>query len=246
MYILKRTKRKLKSENGASIAFGLFLFLICMVISSIVIVAATAVSGRLSNLAKMDQKYYFVNSIAENIKREFDEQTIFVEKNKITLLDEDGDKKTGSENVQYTITYKDVSGKEIQPGSLMVSIANYAVFGIGNPTTLSESEYDVESVKTVESSVGNTYNVVFTDEKSIARNATLSYVYKTDGKLYISITDNIDSKENYTLNMVFTIENTTSEHFEKEVIDYNNNQARLIETNSFGIKWNLREITKGK
>ena len=57
-------KKKIKSDRGASISFALLLFLVCAVISSIVIVAGTTASGRMSEIAKMDQRYYSVTSAA--------------------------------------------------------------------------------------------------------------------------------------------------------------------------------------
>lgn len=58
-------KRKLRSEKGASITFALLLFLVCAMVSSVVIVAATSASGRMSNLADIDRRYYAVSSAAE-------------------------------------------------------------------------------------------------------------------------------------------------------------------------------------
>ena len=65
-------KKKITSERGASITFSLLLFLVCAIISSVVIVAATAVGGRASKLAEMDQRYYAVNSAAELIRDELE------------------------------------------------------------------------------------------------------------------------------------------------------------------------------
>lgn len=58
-------RNKLGSDRGASITFALLLFLVCAVVSSVVIVAATTSAGRMSQLAQMDQRYYAVNSAAE-------------------------------------------------------------------------------------------------------------------------------------------------------------------------------------
>jgi len=53
---------KLRSDRGASITFALLLFLVCAVVSSVVIVAGTAAAGRMSHLTEMDQRYYAVTS----------------------------------------------------------------------------------------------------------------------------------------------------------------------------------------
>lgn len=70
--------QKLRSQDGASLIISLTLFLVCAVISSVVIVAATAVGGRASQLPEMDQRYYAVSSAAELIRDLVEEQTITV------------------------------------------------------------------------------------------------------------------------------------------------------------------------
>lgn len=62
---MNRIKWKLQSRKGASITFSLLIFLVCAVVSSIVIVAASTSAGRLSEMAQMDQRYYAVTSAAE-------------------------------------------------------------------------------------------------------------------------------------------------------------------------------------
>ncbi len=69
---MERIRAKLKSETGASITYGLLLFLVCAVLSSVILVAATAAAGRISNLAETDQRYYSVTSAAELVKKAID------------------------------------------------------------------------------------------------------------------------------------------------------------------------------
>jgi len=63
-----RTRRKLRSRRGASITFALLLFLVCTVLCSVIITASTASSGRMSQIAETDQRYYAVTSAAELLK----------------------------------------------------------------------------------------------------------------------------------------------------------------------------------
>ncbi len=58
-------KRKLSSQTGASIAYALVLFLVCAVVSGIVLTAGTAASGRISGSVDHDQRYYSVTSAAK-------------------------------------------------------------------------------------------------------------------------------------------------------------------------------------
>ncbi len=57
--------KKLKSNKGASLTFALLAFLVCAVISAVLLASASAATGRLSNLAETDQRYYAVTSAAQ-------------------------------------------------------------------------------------------------------------------------------------------------------------------------------------
>lgn len=59
-----RIMQKIQSQRGASLSMALMLFLICTVVSSIVLAAGTAVAGRLSQLREADASYYNVSSAA--------------------------------------------------------------------------------------------------------------------------------------------------------------------------------------
>lgn len=86
MTLMQAIKNKLTSRRGASITFALLLFLVCAVIGSVVLVAGTASSGRLSQMAIMEQRYYAVNSAAELLAGE-----ICGEKNEVIVVkEEDG------------------------------------------------------------------------------------------------------------------------------------------------------------
>ncbi len=95
-------KNKIKSQRGASITFALLLFLVCAIISGVVVVAATAVGGRASKMAEMDQRYYAVNSAAELLRDVLESQTAVVTTGTKTVstVDQDGNltKKQKMEN----------------------------------------------------------------------------------------------------------------------------------------------------
>jgi len=71
-------KNKIKSQRGASITFALLLFLVCAVISGVVIVAATAAAGRMSEQADMDERYYAVTAVADRLNQVFDGKEVIV------------------------------------------------------------------------------------------------------------------------------------------------------------------------
>lgn len=73
-------KRKLTSQSGASITYALLLFLVCAVVSSVVLAAGTAASGRMSQSVESDQRYYAVTSAAEFLKKHIDGQKVTLKK----------------------------------------------------------------------------------------------------------------------------------------------------------------------
>ena len=81
---MKKIRTKLRSERGASISYALLLFLVCAVVGSVVLVAATSASGRLSGLAETDQRYYSVTSAAELIRDLYDGAEAAAAKEEIT------------------------------------------------------------------------------------------------------------------------------------------------------------------
>lgn len=73
-------KKKLRSDKGASITFGLLLFLVCAVVSSVVLVSATTAAGRMKGIAETDQRYYSVTSASELMKDLIDGESASVVK----------------------------------------------------------------------------------------------------------------------------------------------------------------------
>ncbi|MCR5294088.1 MAG: hypothetical protein K6E30_02780 [Lachnospiraceae bacterium] len=111
-------RRKIRSEKGASITFALFLFLVCSMVSIVVLVAATAAGGRLSGISEMDQRYYSVTSAAELFRDAIDGKSVTVTKTKTTKTTE-----------SYERTIK--NGKVVAP----------AVTPTPAPTTISNVSY---------------------------------------------------------------------------------------------------------
>ena len=75
---MNKMKRKLRSQTGASLTFALLLFLVCAVVGSVVLVAGTAASGRMSKIAESDQRYYSVNSAARLLIKMIDDETVMI------------------------------------------------------------------------------------------------------------------------------------------------------------------------
>ncbi|MBR4474566.1 MAG: hypothetical protein IKS55_13115 [Oscillospiraceae bacterium] len=81
---MNRIKKKLNSERGASITYALLIFLVCAVVGSAVLVAGTAAAGRMSEVAKSDQRYYAVTSAARLLKDQIDNRPVTIIKEEIS------------------------------------------------------------------------------------------------------------------------------------------------------------------
>ena len=68
---MRQLKAKLRSRRGASITFALLLFLVCAVISGVVIVAASTVGGRMSGMRETDERYYAATEAARALQAIF-------------------------------------------------------------------------------------------------------------------------------------------------------------------------------
>ena len=71
-------RKKIQSEQGASLLLSLLVFLVCAMVSISLIAAATAASGIASGRAALDQRYYSVTSAAELIRDQFDGKEVTV------------------------------------------------------------------------------------------------------------------------------------------------------------------------
>lgn len=73
-------RAKLRSQKGASIIFALFFFIVCAVIGSIVLTAATAAAGRAKGVREANNRYYAVNSAADVLEHELEKSGAWVRK----------------------------------------------------------------------------------------------------------------------------------------------------------------------
>ena len=84
----RKMLNKLHSRKGASITFALLAFLVCAVISAVLLASASAAAGRASGLAEMDQRYYAVTSAAQLFCDALEAESQEMKIQRITQLDE--------------------------------------------------------------------------------------------------------------------------------------------------------------
>ena len=196
---MRGLKRKLASRRGASITFALLIFLVCAVVSSVVIVAGTAAAGRMSQIAQMDQRYYAVNSAAELVRDVLESQTVTVttgsEETVTRHSDGSADTPVSSNAITPVIA---VNGDEVSLN--LPLIADAAIYltaertGLSAPTfpkTLTLTSAGVEGVDT--SGLRVTANV------QLASDGTLTiWLFNTDstkGKYSLQLVMKVDSSD---------------------------------------------------
>jgi len=200
-------KNKIKSQKGASITFALLLFLVCAVISSVVIVAATAVGGRASQMAELDQRYYAVNSAAELLRDVLEEQSMTVTTGTTTVSTVDQDenpveqqkKNEKNETVSFTETVTDlapvvtVNGEKTENTDSLITTTALL---LSNVQTVGK-----ENV-TVPTSLALTAGLSGTAQDALGVTIVPS-LDVTNLKLYITITNTTATKGAYTLGLTF-------------------------------------------
>ena len=204
-------KNKIQSQRGASITFALLLFLVCAIISSVVIVAATAVGGRASKMAELDQRYYAVNSAAELFRDVLEQQTVTVTTGTKTVCkeDQDGTEVSGTKTITPETYKASMNGSPVSSAdSLVIGAAVQLVKEeLTNKTTSenkSEKEVEINSLPTVSSL--STLDLTaagtgITNAAALTVKLTPSNV--ASGKMTISVSNQDTSKGTYTLGLTF-------------------------------------------
>ena len=127
--------RKWKANRGASLSIALFLFLICSVLGAVLLTAATTASGRLADLAEMDQRYYAVTSAAELLAKELTKEPVTITQTKTVKrkVETRGPADDPETVIQYDVSYyTDINGKKGLPLSLSLSYGEEPTSGAGN------------------------------------------------------------------------------------------------------------------
>lgn len=145
-------KRKLKSDRGASITWALLIFLVCAVIGSAVLVAGTASSGRMSEVADNDQRYYAVTSAARLLIDLIDDETATIVKEETKAGDSPAETKY----------YIDGNPNPVGEGTTFQSVTEQAAYLLTKgevvsndfDLTAAKSELDVTIQETVDADTG--------------------------------------------------------------------------------------------
>lgn len=187
---MNAVKKKIESQKGASITFALLLFLVCSMVSIVVVTAGTAAAGRMSQRAETDQRYYAVTSAVELLIDDFKGKTATVEYTKETA-------ETGVSEDSITVTKIDDSESTVSDSGIVANASKKLVDKIANPTT-STGPDDVLSL------------VVTGAPEHSALDCTIKEYIKKDGRVIFEVSNAVSSGATYTLQVVFDARITQS------------------------------------
>lgn len=180
--LYSKTMTKLRSQRGASITIALLLFLVCTVIGSVVLAAGTASSGRVSDLARMDRRYYAVASAAQLLARELSGKEVVYEK-------------TGSVT---TINGEDV--KDAESVGAMSYLSRQAAHYLNSGSVESSTENLVLEFRNTTDETSNVTSTIYVTS-TLDNSGKLKLVVSD----YLNSIDSTDSGYRLTLTMIPTI-----------------------------------------
>lgn len=246
-----RAIQKLKSQQGASLIFSLILFLVCAVISSVVIVAGSVASGRLSNLAENDQRYYAVTSAAKLLRDVVEQHTVEITQ-------------TTSEVITYVVKDGKVvpsSSSDAKPeGKPIIKINDVKLDSDAEdyPILVEAAQYLLEKQETKPFPVWSSDEMEM-NVKADALLETLNTTVKVTladayGKLYVTVFNKTDTDlmNRFMMTMTFSLDHSTTTGTQmKEVeswhmVDDHYECKRKKETkNKDSFCWKMTEIRNG-
>lgn len=209
-------RRKMRSEAGASITFALLLFMVCAVLSGVIIVAATTASGRMDQIAESDQRYYAVTSAAELLKDTLDGRIVTVKSiatSETTNTVVNGTETegtpvpvSGSPNVSIWYDDNEPSAAPLGSGDAVktLSVLGYAAYRIAEENDA--NLFDVSSEMSLDTSLALTANVTDTTDTTIKDvfNVNILAQAKPDEDALVFYISKSDAKGNsYTLKASF-------------------------------------------
>ena len=236
---LNRLQIKLSSQEGASITYALLLFLVCATVSSVILAAGTAASGRISQSVESDQRYYAVTSAARLLKE-------IVEDYDVKIV-----KKTDDSTKQETYTEfyrkKGASGWSIYPpedGSSVPVI------------TIDAAEYYTKKKKEPPESFPKYTMTVDGDEEGILKVDIIEKIDDQSGQISFEIkstqglsgggTGGSENEPAFTMTMVFVPNIRHSIREAEEGTGASGGDTHKIKTETTSISWSLKSngVTK--
>ena len=218
---MKSAVKKLNNHSGATMILALVFFLLCSVIASILLVSSSASTGRLSEIAKNDARYYAVNSAAELLRDGLEDKPVTVKliKNTVTTtvtpytVNAQGETEKGTPvstpDEDYSVMFSSEGFSEctaVRETSLLTDFALDLAVGPGIINANSAWTFTgLASAQTRELEFTHTAADLSNELKTELK-VQVSAVLETDGQLKLTVTNSSEGTGSYSLILSFSPE----------------------------------------
>ena len=225
-------KNKIKSQRGASITFALLLFLVCSVVSIVVVVAGSAAAGRMSQRAETDQRYYAVTSAVELLCDDFKDMTATVEYTKPVAASD-----VALDDIIVTsITAKDGSSK---------NLSNYAITAAASKALVNK----IVNIVTPTTDPDDTLNLTATSAPTgAAVDCTIKEYVKKDGRVILEVSNTVAAEAEAANKNVYTLQAVFDARISQSTSQYTVNGSGgpvKMEKGTLRLEWSVIGIEKG-
>lgn len=219
---MNRIKRKLNSQRGASITYALLIFLVCAVVGSAVLVAGTTASGRISEVAKSDQRYYAVTSAARLLINKIDNQAVTIKMINETVIDTTTSPSTSTTNTTFLDDAGNVLTDSTTFSSIPLQIAYQLMSGASAP--------------------GNTLNLTIAPTHA-ELNVDIAETVAANGEITITILKTTGTSPNtrtYSMKLLFNLDKSELPPVSTTSTTSSTKTTTTTTTNQY--TWHLRDI----
>jgi len=222
-------KNKIKSQRGASITFALLLFLVCSVVSIVVVIAGSAAAGRMSQRAETDQRYYAVTSAVELLCDDFKGTTVTVEYSKAptaTAVPE------SAVVVKKIVAVGDSMATDVKPDyTVLAGASKQLVYMIANPEPATVTTDPNDTLTLTGGPTG------------AALGCTINEYVKRDGRVIFEVSNT--KVKDTTKQSIYTLQAVLNANISQSRSQYKTAEGTTMEKVTVTLVWSVNSIEKG-
>lgn len=223
-------KNKIKSQRGASITFALLLFLVCAVVSIVVVVAGSAAAGRMSQRAEADQRYYAVTSAVELLCNDFKGMKVKVEYSK---KPSDTSVPKTAVNVTKIVALSDTTETDVKGDyTVLAEASKQLVTKIANPPPGTVTTTPDDTLTLTGGPTG------------AALGCTINEYVKRDGRVIFEVFNT--QAEDAAKQSVYTLQAVLNANISQSRSQYKTDAGTTMDKVTVTLVWSVNSIEKGK
>lgn len=222
-------KNKIKSQRGASITFALLLFLVCSVVSIVVVVAGSAAAGRMSQRAETDQRYYAVTSAVELLCNDFKDKRVTVEYSKESTATNVPE---NAVSVTKIVAESDSTGTDVKDNyTVLAEASKQLVTKIANPAPVTATTTPDDTLTLTGGPEGATLG------------CNINEYVKRDGRVIFEVSN--AEVEGATKQSTYTLQAVLNANISQSKSQYKTDAGTTMEKVTVTLVWSVNSIEKG-